>query len=168
MPDAWLEPVPGAETPEALRAAYVAFLTARLRTRQWLPTAGGAMKLAYQYVVLRCVPRVDREEFVNVGVVLYCQAADFLGAAWHVTPIGCARSTRGSTSTRSCEALAFVDGVCAGDAARRRGGGSSRSSQRLRLPQGAAQHRAPARPGARRPHRRPRPPARAPAATLVG
>jgi len=36
---------------------------------------------AYQYVVLRCVPRVDREEFVNVGVVLYCQDADFLQAA---------------------------------------------------------------------------------------
>ena len=41
-------------------------------------------KLAYQYVVLRCVPRVDREEFLNVGVVLYCQAADFLDVAWHV------------------------------------------------------------------------------------
>jgi len=25
-------------------------------------------RLAYQYVVLRCVPRVDREEFLNVGV----------------------------------------------------------------------------------------------------
>ncbi|VXB42184.1 hypothetical protein [Nocardioides sp. AX2bis] len=37
VPDAWLEPVPGAETPAALREAYVAFLTARLRTRQWLP-----------------------------------------------------------------------------------------------------------------------------------
>ena len=37
VPDAWLEPVPGAETPEALRAAYVDFLTARLGTRQWLP-----------------------------------------------------------------------------------------------------------------------------------
>lgn len=37
VPDAWLDPVPGAETPEALRAAYVAFLTARLATRQWLP-----------------------------------------------------------------------------------------------------------------------------------
>ena len=37
VPDAWLEPVPGAETPDALRAAYVAFLTARLGTRQWLP-----------------------------------------------------------------------------------------------------------------------------------
>jgi hypothetical protein len=37
VPDAWLEPVPGAETPEALRAAYVDFLAARLGTRQWLP-----------------------------------------------------------------------------------------------------------------------------------
>ena len=40
VPDAWLEPVPGAETPEALRSAYVRFLAARLGTRQWLP--GGA------------------------------------------------------------------------------------------------------------------------------
>ena len=37
VPDAWLEPVPGAESPEALRAAYVDFLTARFATRQWLP-----------------------------------------------------------------------------------------------------------------------------------
>ena len=37
-------------------------------------------RLAYQYVVLRCVPRPDREEFLNVGVVLHCQAADFLDA----------------------------------------------------------------------------------------
>jgi hypothetical protein len=37
VPDRWLEPVPGADNPEAVRAAYVAFLTARLRTRQWLP-----------------------------------------------------------------------------------------------------------------------------------
>ena len=37
VPDTWLDPVPGGETPEALRSAYVAFLTARLGTRQWLP-----------------------------------------------------------------------------------------------------------------------------------
>ncbi len=36
VPDAWLEPVPGAETPTALRRAYVEFLTARLDTVQWL------------------------------------------------------------------------------------------------------------------------------------
>ncbi len=38
----------------------------------------------YQYVVLRCVPRVDREEFLNVGVVLYSQSLDFLEAAYRV------------------------------------------------------------------------------------
>jgi hypothetical protein len=42
VPDGWLEPVPGAETPEALRSAYIAFLAARLRTRQWLPIEGAA------------------------------------------------------------------------------------------------------------------------------
>ncbi len=39
---------------------------------------------AYQYVVLRLVPRVDREEFVNIGVVLYSQDDGFLDAAWEV------------------------------------------------------------------------------------
>ncbi|WP_051218480.1 HipA family kinase [Nocardioides insulae] len=39
VPDEWLEPVPGAETPAALRSAYVSFLTARLRASQWLPVA---------------------------------------------------------------------------------------------------------------------------------
>jgi len=41
-------------------------------------------RLAYQYVVLRCVPRADREEFVNVGVVLFCEAAGFLDVAGRV------------------------------------------------------------------------------------
>ncbi|GAA2167564.1 DUF3037 family protein [Humibacillus xanthopallidus] len=40
----------------------------------------------YQYVLLRLVPRVDREEFINVGVVLYCQDADYLDAAWELDP----------------------------------------------------------------------------------
>jgi hypothetical protein len=35
----------------------------------------------FQYAVLRAVPRVDRGEFVNVGVIVYCQALDFLRAA---------------------------------------------------------------------------------------
>ncbi len=35
----------------------------------------------YTYAVLRAVPRVDRGEFVNVGVILYCQPLDFLRAA---------------------------------------------------------------------------------------
>ena len=102
VPDAWLEPVPGADSPDAVRAAYVSFLSARLESRQWLPQVVPmtADKLSYEYVVLRCVPRVDREEFLNVGVVLHCQAADFLARPGTSTGSGCARWTRGSTSTR--------------------------------------------------------------------
>lgn len=39
---------------------------------------------AYQYLVLRCVPRIEREEFLNVGVVLFCEAVDFLDCASRV------------------------------------------------------------------------------------
>ena len=43
VPDVWLDPVPGAETPEALRAAYVEFLHARVTgDRAWLPVTGAA------------------------------------------------------------------------------------------------------------------------------
>jgi hypothetical protein len=34
----------------------------------------------YEWAVLRVVPRVERSEFVNAGVVLYCHQLDFLGA----------------------------------------------------------------------------------------
>ena len=69
----------------------------------------------YEYVVLRCVPRADREEFVNVGVVLHCQARDFLAAAWHVDPDRLAVLDSRLDPDQVREALTFVDGVCAGD-----------------------------------------------------
>ena len=38
-------------------------------------------RYAFQYAILRAVPRVDRGEFVNIGVILYCQQLDLLRAA---------------------------------------------------------------------------------------
>jgi hypothetical protein len=35
----------------------------------------------FQYAVLRAVPRIERGEFINVGVILYCQALDYLHAS---------------------------------------------------------------------------------------
>lgn len=32
----------------------------------------------YEYAVVRIVPRVEREEFLNVGVILYCPKKGFL------------------------------------------------------------------------------------------
>jgi len=39
---------------------------------------------AFEYAVVRVVPRVEREEFLNVGVILYCKALRFLAARVHV------------------------------------------------------------------------------------
>ena len=38
------------------------------------------VRKAFDYAVLRAVPRVEREEFVNAGVILHAPAADFLAA----------------------------------------------------------------------------------------
>jgi hypothetical protein len=35
-------------------------------------------KHLFEYAVLRVVPRVEREEFINVGVILYCSSQGFL------------------------------------------------------------------------------------------
>jgi hypothetical protein len=40
----------------------------------------------FEYALLRVVPRVERGEFVNAGVVLYCQEKRFLEAAVHLDP----------------------------------------------------------------------------------
>jgi hypothetical protein len=76
----------------------------------------GSARLPYQYVVLRYVPRVDREEFVNVGVVAYCQAADFLAAACHVDEDRLRTLSPATDLAAVRHALAFVEGVCRGDA----------------------------------------------------
>jgi hypothetical protein len=72
--------------------------------------------MAYQYVVLRCVPRVDREEFVNVGVVSYCQDAGFLAADCHVDEDRLRALSPSVDVVAVRHALAFVEGVCRGDA----------------------------------------------------
>ncbi len=79
-------------------------------------------RLSYQYVVLRCVPRVDREEFVNVGVVVYCEASGFLDVGWEVDRERLAALDPALDADQVGEALAFVEGVCAGD---RRGGAAA-------------------------------------------
>ncbi|NLG78003.1 MAG: DUF3037 domain-containing protein, partial [Xanthomonadaceae bacterium] len=38
----------------------------------------------YDYAIVRVVPRVEREEFVNVGVVVSCPARNFLKARFAI------------------------------------------------------------------------------------
>jgi hypothetical protein len=39
------------------------------------------MRLPFEYAVVRVVPRVDRGESMNAGVLVYCRERDYLGAA---------------------------------------------------------------------------------------
>ena len=71
----------------------------------------------YQYVVLRCMPRVEREEFINVGVVLYCQEDDFLDLGAHVDPDRLRALTPATPVQSVEEALAFLAAVCRGEPA---------------------------------------------------
>lgn len=46
-------------------------------------------KHLYEYAILRVVPRVEREEFVNVGVLLCCKRSDMLCCRmnWDLTKV---------------------------------------------------------------------------------
>jgi len=40
----------------------------------------------FEYAVIRVVPRVEREEFINVGIILYCAKLKYLNAIFHIEP----------------------------------------------------------------------------------
>lgn len=69
----------------------------------------------YQYVVVRCVPRIDREEFLNVGVVVFCEERRFLDVAWQVDEERLRAAFPHVDLQALCRALEFVEGVCADD-----------------------------------------------------
>jgi hypothetical protein len=73
--------------------------------------------LSYQYVALRCVPRVERDEFINVGVVIHSQAADFLECAFRVDPDRL-RSLSPQLDLASVDAtLSTICAICRGEQA---------------------------------------------------
>ena len=41
-------------------------------------------KYLFEYAIIRVVPRVEREEFLNVGVVLYCRDLKFLDVKFEI------------------------------------------------------------------------------------
>ena len=71
--------------------------------------------IGYQYVTLRCVPRVEREEFVNVGIVLYAQSVDFLESAHHVDEAVLRALAPELDLGTVEELLCTVQAVCRGD-----------------------------------------------------
>jgi Protein of unknown function (DUF3037) len=71
---------------------------------------------SFDYAVVRVVPRVDREEFLNAGVILFCLERDFLEARIEL-PRERLRAFAPDADLETIEQhLATVPRVCAGGA----------------------------------------------------
>jgi len=41
-------------------------------------------KYTFEYAIIRIVPKVEREEFFNVGVILFCKRKKFIGIKYYI------------------------------------------------------------------------------------
>jgi hypothetical protein len=69
---------------------------------------------SFEYAVLRAAPRVQRAEFVNVGVLLYCRARDFLQARWDVDAAKLRCLDPDVDIDAVCASLELIRATCAG------------------------------------------------------
>jgi hypothetical protein len=58
-------------------------------------------KVLYEYAVIRLVPKVEREEFLNVGIILYCAKQNFLHSIFEINQ----QRLRAFTHDIDCEEL---------------------------------------------------------------
>ncbi|WP_149179811.1 DUF3037 domain-containing protein [Streptomyces sp. TRM49041] len=68
----------------------------------------------FEYALLRVVPRVDRGECFNAGVVVYCRARSFVAARTHLDENKLAALDPRADVTGVRAALRAVEGVCRG------------------------------------------------------
>lgn len=68
----------------------------------------------FEYAVVRVVPRVERGEMMNAGVLLYCRARSFVGARIHLDEdrLRCLDPAADVIGVRA--ALRGVEGICLG------------------------------------------------------
>lgn len=70
----------------------------------------------FEYATLRVIPRVERGESMNAGVIVYCQARDFLGCRVHIDDDRLRALDPGVDLDGVRAALTAVECVCAGGA----------------------------------------------------
>jgi hypothetical protein len=73
-------------------------------------------KHLFEYAVLRIVPRVEREEFLNIGVVLYCKSLHFLQTLYTIDEQRLQAFAGYLDMAALKEHLCVFEKICAGDA----------------------------------------------------
>ena len=70
---------------------------------------------SYDYAFIRVVPHIDRGEFVNVGVILFCRTLRYLGARIQIDEAKMAALRPPFDLAQLQEHLNFIPRICAGD-----------------------------------------------------
>lgn len=84
----------------------------------------------FDYAIVRVVPFVEREEFFNAGVILFCAQANFLGARVHLDFTKMQAFALASRVDEAQQRLDAIRKICAGD---RNAGPIAGMSQRARF-----------------------------------
>jgi hypothetical protein len=71
----------------------------------------------FEYAIVRVVPRVEREEFINAGVILYCRSLDYLDARIGLDHERLLALFPGASPELEAieRALSIIPRICAGD-----------------------------------------------------
>jgi hypothetical protein len=69
----------------------------------------------FEYAVIRVVPRVEREEFMNIGVILYCAKQKFLQARYHLDETRLQAFCNGLDIIELKEHLCSFERICQAD-----------------------------------------------------
>jgi hypothetical protein len=70
----------------------------------------------YDYAVIRIVPKVDREEFINAGVILFCQQKEFLDCDFYLDESRLNIFSPGTDVELIKDHLQAIKAICAGKA----------------------------------------------------
>ncbi|SEP87168.1 Protein of unknown function [Streptomyces sp. yr375] len=76
----------------------------------------GGDRHVFEYALLRVVPRIERGECVNAGVLVYCRGKDYVGARTHLDEARLLALDPAADVAGVRAALRAVEGVCAGGA----------------------------------------------------
>ena len=76
-------------------------------------------KHLFEYAIVRIVPRVEREEFLNVGIILYCADEKFLQIRYYLNAKRIAAFTPEVETEEIEKRLNAFESICKGD---KRGG----------------------------------------------
>lgn len=74
-------------------------------------------RMVFEYAVLRVVPRVERGERINAGVVLYCRERSYVAALTHLDETRLRALDPGADVAGVRAALRAVEEICRGGSA---------------------------------------------------